>query len=402
MILGSVRKSLAIGLALLCGGLFAQTCTAEPIRIMPFGDDWTNGRFGQTTYRYPLWFMLQDAGFDVDFVGRRMSSWEAPNLDWYPDYHTTFDRAHEGRHHMPSTQMLDFAESGAEMFEPHVVLLMIGSRDIFDFGESGISLARNNVPEIIQAFRDHVPNVVILLASPPPWIATPNGDTTNSEFAAPLANAIAQLAVDEDTPESPVYLVNNFNGFNTNTMLGPEQLIQPNLTGEGWMAGNFFEVLEDVLPTIEVDENTFSINAGLNDAWFNPDTPGQGFFLTVFPDIGKIFLAWFTYDTERPDSDIEAVLGEPGHRWLTAFGDYTGNVAQLEVELTSSGVFNSALPAPQQHVGYGEILIEFQDCNSAVLTYDLIDPGLTGLIEVQRIANDNIAACEALNQAVSD
>jgi sugar lactone lactonase YvrE len=71
----------------------------------------------------------------------------------------------------------------------------------------------------------------------------------------------------------------------------------------------------------------FVINAGLNDAWFNASTPGQGFFVTVFPDSGQVFLAWFTYDTERPDESVTAILGEPGHRWLTAFGPYEGDTA---------------------------------------------------------------------------
>jgi len=32
-------------------------------------------------------------------------------------------------------------------------------------------------------------------------------------------------------------------------------------------------------------------------------TNGQGFFITVFPDIGYVSLAWFTYDTELPPID---------------------------------------------------------------------------------------------------
>jgi len=58
-----------------------------------------------------------------------------------------------------------------------------------------------------------------------------------------------------------------------------------------------------------------TINAGLSDAWYNPETPGQGFIVIVFPEIEKIFMAWFTYDTERPPEDVMAFLGEPGHRW---------------------------------------------------------------------------------------
>lgn len=59
-----------------------------------------------------------------------------------------------------------------------------------------------------------------------------------------------------------------------------------------------------------------AINAGLNDAWFNPDTAGQGFFITVFPQTGKLFLAWFIYDTERPAAGTPTLFGDPGHRRL--------------------------------------------------------------------------------------
>ncbi len=62
------------------------------------------------------------------------------------------------------------------------------------------------------------------------------------------------------------------------------------------------------------------MNAGLNDAWFNSETSGQGFFVTVFPEIGYVSLSWFTYDTERPADHVTANLGEPGHRWLNALG----------------------------------------------------------------------------------
>jgi hypothetical protein len=36
--------------------------------------------------------------------------------------------------------------------------------------------------------------------------------------------------------------------------------------------------------TVEEDDQPIAINPGLNDAWFNPDTNGQGFFINVFPD----------------------------------------------------------------------------------------------------------------------
>ncbi|MDX1554612.1 MAG: CARDB domain-containing protein [Xanthomonadales bacterium] len=139
----------------------------------------------------------------------------------------------------------------------------------------------------------------------------------------------------------------------------------------------------------------FVINNGLNDAWFNILTAGQGFFITVFPDIGAIFLAWFTYDTERPDPSVLAILGEPGHRWLTAFGNYEGNIASLNIELTEGGVFNSAEPGPVQDPNYGTIEIEFIDCNNAIVRYNIPSLGLMGEIPITRIAGDNIPACLA-------
>lgn len=141
----------------------------------------------------------------------------------------------------------------------------------------------------------------------------------------------------------------------------------------------------------------FQINAGLNDAWFNPETPGQGFFITVFPDIGAIFLAWFTYDTERPPGNVTANLGEPGHRWLTAFGEYADNRAVLDIEVTSGGLFNAANPAPTQEPD-GTIVVAFHDCNSATISYDVASPGIQGEIEIERIALDNVAICEALTE----
>lgn len=140
--------------------------------------------------------------------------------------------------------------------------------------------------------------------------------------------------------------------------------------------------------------NGFQINAGLNDAWFEPATAGQGMFVTVFPDIQRMFFAWFTYDTERPPADLEAVVGEPGHRWLTAFGPYEGDTATLEIELTTGGLFDAAEPMPESNPN-GSVTIQFGGCNAATVSYDVASAGLEGEIVIERIATDNVAICEA-------
>ena len=139
------------------------------------------------------------------------------------------------------------------------------------------------------------------------------------------------------------------------------------------------------------------LNAGLNDAWFNFDTNGQGFLITVFPEIKQMFMAWFTYDTERPPEDITAILGEPGHRWLTAQGEYVDNIAELTLYVSTGGVFDSEEPKPRTDP-YGEILLEFTTCNAGVVTYDIPSVFLMGSIPIERIALDNVSLCYVLEQ----
>ncbi len=141
----------------------------------------------------------------------------------------------------------------------------------------------------------------------------------------------------------------------------------------------------------------FTINAGLNDAWYNPATQGQGFLFTVFPDIRQMFLAWFTFDTERPPEDVIAMLGEPGHRWLTAQGIYEGGTATLTIYLTEGGVFDAAVPAASTDpTGDGAMTIEFADCTQGLINYEITSLGISGEIPIQRLTPDNVALCEAL------
>jgi hypothetical protein len=149
-------------------------------------------------------------------------------------------------------------------------------------------------------------------------------------------------------------------------------------------------------PNAVVVRSRFYINAGLNDAWFNAATPGQGFFVTVFPDQKTMFLAWFTFDTERPDPSVMAILGDPGARWRTAYGPYDGDTAELDIELTSGGIFDSALPSPVQQPD-GTITVKWSDCENALLSFDIPSASVEGDIPITRIALDNVERCEELN-----
>ena len=138
------------------------------------------------------------------------------------------------------------------------------------------------------------------------------------------------------------------------------------------------------------------LTAAVNDAWYNPDTPGQGFFITVFPVTRQVFIAWFTFDTMLPPDDVTAVLGYPGHRWLTAFGPIGDGEAVLDVFITTGGLFNTAGGISQTDPpgADGTVRLTFDSCNSGVVEYDIPSIEQQGTIPIQRIAPDNAARCE--------
>ena len=141
----------------------------------------------------------------------------------------------------------------------------------------------------------------------------------------------------------------------------------------------------------------FSINAGLNDAWYNPATNGQGFLVVVWENIQVMFVAWFTYDVERPPGDVMAMLGDPGHRWLTAQGTFEGATATLEIFQTVGGVFDAENPPPADAEKIGTMTITWSSCNAALVSYVIDSPPLSGEFPIQRVVPNNVPLCEAMN-----
>jgi hypothetical protein len=93
---------------------------------------------------------------------------------------------------------------------------------------------------------------------------------------------------------------------------------------------------------------------------------------------------------------VTALVGEPGHRWMTAQGGYDGDTANLTISVTRGGIFDSAEPPVTRNPdGDGTLVVEFADCNQALVTYELPALGLAGEIPIRRLVEDNVPACEA-------
>jgi hypothetical protein len=210
------------------------------------------------------------------------------------------------------------------------------------------------------------------------------------------------IAVDQD---NQIYVVENGEVHRCDHA-GQCEILQ--MTGDSsWGKGLAFTQANELVVSYQRDHkirifaitSPFKVNPGLNDAWYNPDTDGQGFFITVFPDLSAVSLAWFTYDTELPSLDAVANLGDPGHRWITAVGPIEGNQVMMEIEMTSGGLFDTAAEITRTDPpgSDGTITLTFDSCNSGTVEYDIPSISRSGTVPIQRVAGDNITLCEALN-----
>jgi hypothetical protein len=132
----------------------------------------------------------------------------------------------------------------------------------------------------------------------------------------------------------------------------------------------------------------FNIDAGHSGAWYNPATSGQGGFIDIDPAKRFMFLSWFTFtpgDSDQPDEV----------HWFTAQGNYTGNTAVLEVYETTGGKFNDTQSVNTELVG--SAIIEFNNCETGAMTYDLTAWDKQGEFPIQRAIPGTENVCEQLD-----
>jgi lysophospholipase L1-like esterase len=227
-----VTLFLFIAVVLLIGpvGVFSQ---AEPITILPLGDSITEGDTVYNSYRRSLWFLLQNNGYNVDFIGSEINNYggPAPNQD--------FDLDHEGHAGWRADQIVDRGlASWLENYTPDIVLLHIGSNDLTRVNRNNVVVIAtlDDVREIIAVLRADNPDVIVFLAQ-----LIPSCQSILAENIVAYNAELPALASEQTTAASPVIIVDQFTGFDANT--DTHDCVHPNVSGEYKIANNWFNAI---------------------------------------------------------------------------------------------------------------------------------------------------------------
>jgi lysophospholipase L1-like esterase len=204
----------------------------QSVRIMPLGDSITQGFRGHDSFRRGLWLRLKKAGARVDFVGSLKE-----NFGGMP-HHTDFDMDHEGHWGWRADQVLARVDNWAAKNVPDIVLLHLGTNDIG--GGQDIEETVGEIEEIIMTIRKHNPKVKVLLAQ-----IIPMANEAINERIKKFNEQLESLAESICTEESPVILVNHFDGFDSQS--DTYDGVHPNEWGADKMADKWYEALDSLL-----------------------------------------------------------------------------------------------------------------------------------------------------------
>jgi len=237
-------------LFLLVGGFFLGCTDDDDIqprppstsinKILPLGASRVEGaRPAFESYRYELWKLLVDGGWDFDYVGTQQ---DAAAYDGLPDL--PFDPDHEGRGGWTSRQIRNGINEWVQAAgAPDIVLFSSpGGNDALS-GSATISEIVENVNAIIDDLQAANPNVTIVIEQLAPG---------KSDFMTPALTAyfmsinqqVVSIATEQTTTTSTVLVVDMSTGFNDGLLADD---VHYNEAGGKFIADRYYAVLRDIL-----------------------------------------------------------------------------------------------------------------------------------------------------------
>lgn len=136
-----------------------------------------------------------------------------------------------------------------------------------------------------------------------------------------------------------------------------------------------------------------SIRGGFSGSWYDPEQSGHGIEIDVI-DPRRVVVTWYTF---APDGE---------RIWLRGLGEIRGNTITADLNSHEGGRFPPDFdPAAVSATPWGEVVIEFDDCNSARMEWTTdrsgYEPGSMPLRRLTGIEGTRCGAAEAFQRSSS-
>jgi hypothetical protein len=236
---------------------FAQ----EPLKILPLGNSITYDTYeGDTrstgdkiSYRYKLYQLLNQAGYNFDFIGSKNSGWNYFNDDENAGYPGWRDN-----------QLADLLEDGyLNTYPADIILLHIGSNDVWANDYNNVT----DVERLLDAVDDFESSsgntVIVLLALIISWENYPCGTHTGTST---FNNNLLSMANDRINAGDKIIIVDMECGADIDYSTDMIDFLHPNQSGYDKMGQKWFNTIDAInnAPTLS-DIPDKQINEGSTD-----------------------------------------------------------------------------------------------------------------------------------------
>jgi lysophospholipase L1-like esterase len=204
-------------------GWFERSGDARAVKVMPMGDSitWGQGSSTNSGYRGPLWLRLRnEAGYAPDFVGTQSSG-------------TIGDANNEGHRGWQIDQLQANATTWITTYQPDVVLLHIGTNDMYRNYQ--VATAPDRLSSLIDQILAARPGIHVLVAKIVP--------STNTDAQARINAYNAKIPAIVAAKGDHVRLVDTTNLASTDLV----DQVHPNDAGYAKMSDRWYPVLTGVL-----------------------------------------------------------------------------------------------------------------------------------------------------------